>query len=410
MTDLIHVGATTLFAIYAVIVVVVPYVIWKVRRIGAAVPLGIVQFVVALMASPLCLGGYFRAPPPALFDSIGWMAVMFFLFVAGGHAGLDKKFVVRPGLLAIAVASLVVPFGAGILLGQWLKGAYPSFLGANGQGIVFNLAVGICIAVTALPMLAVLVRDLDLSSSLVGRSAMAVAVVHDIALWILLALVLVVARSASVHAGRVFFMLLLMLSFAALLVFVVRPLMTFLWERSAKSDQSALVGCCGLLLGCAAISDAIGFHLAIGAFLAGVSTPPEMFRRAAAVIDPISAIVLFPFFFLATALTIPGDIDFLRSFGAAAVVTIVALSAKFVSGALSARLSGFPPEDSLVLGSLLQCKGLMEIVAVVVLRDAGVVTADFAASFIMMSLATTLVAKPLVACSRALFWRKLSPV
>lgn len=397
-----HFGTAALFAIFAFTGVVVPYALWRVAWIRTVAPLGMIQLAVALLSSPLCLGRALPPLPPGIFEPLSWIAVMLFLFVAGGHAQLDRGVAVQRKHLGIAVASLVIPLAVGAVLGQWLRIAHPDFAGPLGGGAVFSFAVAICVAVTALPMLAILVADLDLYSSAVGRAALVVAVMHDMALWLLLAAVLLIARSAEAPLVGVA-ALFLAVPVAIVAIFIaIRALAHWLWERTAKTDRAALVSACGLLLCCATISDVFGLHLAIGAFLAGTIAPRDMFRRAAAAIEPISTIVLLPFFFLAAAQTVPASLDVAHLIEATFVVTTVALVAKFLAGAVSARLAGFSAEDSLVLGSLLQCKGLMEIVAVIMLRDAKIVSAEFVASFIVMSLVTTLAAKPLVGCSRAL--------
>jgi Kef-type K+ transport system membrane component KefB len=400
MAASVHLSPTTLLALSALVIVVVPYALWRAPWIRALAPLGIVQLVVALLASRLSMGASQLTLSATFFDPLAWMGVMFFLFAAGGHAGLDQKVGWRQGPLALGVATLALPLAAGVLLGQWLRSAHPEFYAHRSSGAVFDIAVGICLAVTALPVLAILVQDLDLRRSRVGQVAMAVAVMHDIALWVLLGTTLLIAQSADSPAQRVVTALLSGPALVAVLIFVVRPIIARLWERSAKIDRDALVFSSGLLLFGAVISDFIGLHLAIGAFLAGAIAPRSMFERAAAVIEPMSTIVLLPFFFMSAALAIPGNLDYSRFLYATVVVTTTALVVKFVSGALSARLIGFSTEESVTIGSLLQCKGLMEIVAIMMLRDAGIVSGDFVAAFMVMSLVTTLSAKPLVMVAR----------
>lgn len=143
------------------------------------------------------------------------------------------------------------------------------------------------------------------------------------------------------------------------------------------------------------VSDLIGLHLAMGAFLAGAVAPADMFRRAAQLIEPISTYVLLPFFFISSTVMIPAGLDYFQFSSVTLVALVIAVLSKFVSGAVAARIAGFSWEDSTVIGSLLQCKGVMEIVAVAMARDAGIVSPAFAASFILVSLATTILAKPM---------------
>ena len=184
----------------------------------------------------------------------------------------------------------------------------------------------------------------------------------------MLAGLLVFARSDGDAAGIL--CLGLAAAWFAVLVLVVRPVLTRL---AAAGDQVRLVCGVALALLSAAVSEGLGTGYLIGAFVAGAIMPVSCRAALISRLEMVTLTVLLPFFFMSTglkALVEPGSARFL---GLVAIALAATVGGKLVGTAIPARRQGFSWPDSLSLGAMMQTKGLMEVVVLGVLHDAGMI-------------------------------------
>ena len=186
------------FLVQAIIIIGVPPMLWHYMPVKRMLPLAVIQIITGIALGPSFLG---RVSPP-LFDSlfppatvtalstIANLAVILFAFTIGTHLDLSALRGRGRSFLCISVGAVAVPTLLGAAAGWWISLAFPQTLGAQATRTDFSLAIGICVGVTALPVLGAILREMGLLGQHIGQLALRCAVVNDAALWILLALLL----------------------------------------------------------------------------------------------------------------------------------------------------------------------------------------------------------------------------
>ena len=397
-----HVTRVLLLAIAAALVLT-PWLLWRLRAVRRAAPLAVVQIMVGVALGPSLLG---RAAPgfhaavftPEVLGALQGVAnigVMLYVFVAGMHLDPEALRGQAKRLAAPALGSFLLPFGLGMGLGVWMAEAVPGATGPRGDGLGFAAAIGACVACTALPVLAAILREAEWTGTRLGQVSLALAALNDAALWLVLAVLL--ALSAGQGAG-VLSTLALAVAWGGTLVWLVRPLLARL-EAAAAGDRDdggrMLVAGVAATFVSAAAAEAIGIGYIVGGFAAGAVMPRGCRAALLARLEPVAAIVLLPFFFMATglkALIEPDSAAFLTVFAAATVVTV---AGKVAGVALPARVAGERWSFALAVGALMQAKGLMEVVVLAVLLDAGLIGSTVFSALVVMAIVCTLAAAPL---------------
>ena len=386
------------FLAISVLIVLVPWLLWRVHAVRRVAPLAVVQILVGVALGPSGLGqaapglhaALFSRPTLAWLDGVSSLGVLFYVFITGLH--LDPEPLRRNGrgLGAVALGSVAAPLVLGMGVGAWMLHTVPGALGPLGNAPAFVLAVAICIAVTALPVLAAVLGELGLLHARIGQTALALAALNDAALWVMLALLLAFAGTQA-HAGGVLLVGAAGLWFA--LLWVARPLLARL---AGAGDQAVLVAGAVLALLSAGVSEALGTGYLIGAFAAGAVMPvacrPALLHR----LEMVTVTVLLPFFFMSTglkALIEPGSAQFMGLLCAAVGATV---AGKLIGTALPARRLGFSWPQCLSLGAMMQTKGLMEVVVLGVLNEAGMIGNQIFSAMVAMAVVCTVLTAPAV--------------
>ena len=382
----------------ALMIVLLPWLLWRVGAVRRVAPLAVVQILVGVALGPSCLGqaapelhaALFTRPVLAALDGIASLGVLLYVFITGLH--LDTSLLRQDGrrLGIIASGSVLVPLLSGASAGCWMLWAVPGALRPAGSSAAFVAAVAICIAVTALPVLAAVLQEMGLLRTRIGQTALALAALNDAALWVMLAVLLALAGTGG--AGG-----LLRLGAAALwfriLVGAVRPRLARL---AGAGDQALLAGGVSLAILSACVSEALGTGYLIGAFAAGAVIPAGCRAALLARLELVTATVLLPFFFMATGLKAvieSGSASFLGLTALAVAATVVG---KLAGTALPARRLGYTWADSLSLGAMMQTKGLMEVVVLSVLHEAGLIGGQVFSAMVAMAVVCTVVTAPAV--------------
>ena len=372
------------------------------RRLGQPPVIG--EVVAGIVLGPSLLGWLWPAgaaalvPPeaaPAL-RVLAEIGVVLFMFLVGLE--LDLGLLARRTRASIAVshASIVVPFLLGATLALWL---YPVVGTADVPFAVFALFLGVAMSVTAFPVLARILRDLGMQRTELGAIALGCAAVDDVTAWILLALVVGVARASLGEATRT---LVLTAAYVLVLATIVRPLVARVvsgLDRRGELPESMVAGACVALLASAFATEAIGIHALFGAFALVALVPHDarlagdLERRLG---DPVR-ILLLPAYFAYTGLrTQIGLLAGATEWTLAAAVIAVASLGKFGGSYLAARLTGLAPRTAASLGVLLNTRGLMELVVLNIGLDLGVISPTLFAIMVVMALVTTLATAPVV--------------
>lgn len=388
----------------SVLLVLLPWLLWRLRVVRAVAPLAVVQILAGIALGPSLFGrlapelhsAVFTRPLLAALQGVAVVGVLLYVFVAGMHLDVDGLRDRARRLAGPAIGSFVVPLALGMALGAWMAVAVPGALGPRGGVLGFAAAIGACIACTALPVLAAILREARWTATRLGQTALALAALNDAALWIFIAAVLALSAGSSGGAATA---LALALAWGAAMVWVVRPLLA----RLAAAEENEAGPCGGRMLvvgvavafGSGAIAEAIEIGYIVGGFAAGAVMPQRCRAALLERLEPVAATVLLPFFFMSTGLRALIEFDsaaFLAIFGTATAATMLG---KVIGVALPARNAGESWPFALSLGALMQSKGLMEVVVLAVLLDAGLIGQTVYSAMVAMAVACTVAAAPL---------------
>ncbi|MEV1084870.1 cation:proton antiporter [Streptomyces sp. NPDC050211] len=385
------------------------------RRLGQ--PQVVADMAAGFLLGPTLLGHVF----PALFDDLfprlltvpgtatdiqhpalttlfvaGQLGLVLYMFVVGlkfDHSILAGH--LRQSAVASA-AGVLAPIVVGGLLGWYLADGDLWFADdvAAWQAAVF---VGAACAITAFPMLARIIHDRGLTRTKIGTVALACAAVDDAAAWILLAIVVAAAQGDPMVA-------LLALGGSALYVAVLLGVKRVAGARFARwstgeggARPEALGAVVVVLLVCATFTEWVGVYSVFGAFVLGTCMPrgafaDEIGRR----LEPVTSYVLLPLFFVYAGLGTRLDVVFDPTVLATLLlVLVVAFAVKGGACTLAWRATGSSWRDAASLGSLMNARGLMELILLSIGRDAGLITVELYTVLALMTVLTTFAATPL---------------
>ncbi|MBS1094888.1 cation:proton antiporter [Gluconobacter wancherniae] len=387
--------------------VFIPWILWRVlrRSIPVAILPILVGIVLAVTHFPVA-----RLGIPSLYgDYIGWLAVLVLAFTAGlemwqhpentaGAEPLPPSSISR--VLGAALVALGLPFIVGTMLVKQFFLPLHGWHAPHGNGWIGAMSVGLCIAVSALPVLIGLVRELEPTHKPVGQIALKLAVVDDAALWIGLAILQFAARgSAALHgwSGLEFLAVALLVSLALGSSWATRNLRNPpLWVIWIAVPVFLAAGSWA--------SKQLGLHELIGAYFAGALMPPRWVRRLPVEkVGTFSLIWLAPMFFGHSGLHIDGDALTWPSVFASILLVVISIATKLLAVWAYPPAPGLTHRQALSIGSLLQCKGLMEIVAATILHAQGMISEFAFASLMVLAVISTTLTGPMF---RMITWRR----
>jgi Kef-type K+ transport system membrane component KefB len=381
------------------------------RLLGAAFrrirqPQVVGEMVAGILLGPSLLGWAAPELSRALFapDSLGALnalsqvGLLLFMFLLGMQMDLPMLGSRARAAVSISLASMVVPFALGVLLGMYL---HPTLAPPGVTLTGFSLFMGAAMSVTAFPVLARIVEERGLLHTRLGTLALACAALDDVIAWCVLAAVVALVRAgagplppSAMLAGAS--------AFVAAMVLGVRPLlarvaMRFRGSRHRQRDALGIVLL--VMLAAAWTTEALGLHALFGAFLAGVVMPREPIVADAVEtrLADATVVLLLPLFFAFTGLRThvalvrePGLVRVL------ALVIVVAVAGKFGGSALAARRAGMDWRESATIGVLMNTRGLMELVILNVGLEIGVISPALFAIMVVMALVSTVMTTPLL--------------
>jgi len=325
-------------------------------------------------------------------NGLGWLGVSLLIAMVAAEAaptGTQKQ---RWRFVPISVAGFAFTCAIGSVVGLLLVEMYPALKGARASDIVFALAVGISLSVTALPVLAAILRETGLAGSILGNLATNCAILDDVWLWLGMAAIL----SMAATSGHPFAIIGLLLVYLIAMFLLVRPLLNRWLNAHERSVSERMLVSISLICLSAVASDLIGLHAILGAFVAGAILPKKALAGWPDSLMLFSQTLLLPFFFILTGMRLQIDIHEQSFWLLTFVVTLAAVSAKLLSVTLTARITGLPWRESIALGSLMQCKGLMELVAINILLDSGIIGPQIFSALATMALISTFITAPIL--------------
>ncbi|MEU0108307.1 cation:proton antiporter [Streptomyces sp. NPDC006251] len=334
-------------------------------------------------------------PPSALptTSALGSLGLLTFLFLIGLELDLRSLSATRGAVAAVSLSGVLLPMTLGAALASAM---YPHLAPPGVDRLPFTLFIAVALSITAFPVLARILADRGLETTPLGTFVLACAATDDALAWCLLTAV--VALSTTGTALSALTTLALTAVFAVGLTLLRPVLRTLLTRAGRTSDDLVLVLLFAGLCLSAYTTDEIGVHPAIGAFLFGAVAPRRLpaVERSAARIRAVVLPLLLPLFFVDTGLhtdfsTLPAG-----QWGWGAALLAVAVIGKWGGTAGAARLAGGDWRWSAAVGTLMNCRGLTELVVLGIGRQVGVITEELFTLLVIMTVVTTAATAPVL--------------
>ncbi|WP_225637473.1 cation:proton antiporter [Streptomyces solaniscabiei] len=388
------------------VLLAVPVVVLACQAGGRAVrllgqPPVIGEILAGILLGPSLLG--WLAPtvqqhllPPSVLpvtSALGTLGLLAFLFLIGLELDLRSLRTTRGAVAAVSLTGLLLPMALGAALAAAL---YPQFAPDGVGRLPFTLFVAVALSITAFPVLARILADRGLETTPLGTFALACAATDDALAWCLLTAAVALATTGTALSALT--ILGLTAAFAAGLA-LIRPLLCTLLERAGRTSDELVLALlfAGLCLS-AYTTDQIGVHPAFGAFLFGASAPRGLpaVERSAARIRAVVLPLLLPLFFVDAGLhtdfsTLPAG-----EWGWGAAILAVAVVGKWGGAAGAARLTGSDWRWSTAVGTLMNCRGLTELVVLSIGLQTGVITETLFTLLVIMTVITTAATDPIL--------------
>ncbi|MBV9446044.1 MAG: cation:proton antiporter [Streptosporangiaceae bacterium] len=362
-------------------------------RLGQPPVIG--EIVAGIALGPTLLGlmvGH-RLFPPVMLPSLSTVAdigLALYMFVVGME--LDRELVQDKMRVAAGVATgaTLLPFAVGCGVAFWLAPRY-----ALGGKLSFVLFFAVSVSATAFPVLARILTDRHMERSLLGGLSLAAAAVIDVVSYALLAVVVAIVSAAGHDSWR----LILVPVYFLMMIFLVRPLLlkvAVVFDRNGRMTPRL----CGVLIGLffsAWAAQWLQINFIFGAFLFGAVMPRSegIIRHVRSNLDSAVHLML-PVFFVVTGLTVNLSKLHLNDLGILVVILAVAIFGKLGGGYAGARLTGIPRQGSAVMASLVNTRGLTELVVLSVGLQEHIIGPELYALLIVMALVTTAMTGPLL--------------
>jgi Kef-type K+ transport system membrane component KefB len=375
-----------------------------IRKAGQPAVIG--EMLAGIILGPSLLGwlwpGLFHFVFPA--SSLGTLrllsqvGVCLFMFVVGMDLDLGHLRHQAQTAVLVSQVSIIFPYVLGVAASLFL---FPSLAGPKTTFLAFALFIGISMSITAFPVLARILEERGLTKTPLGATAIACAATNDVTAWTILAFVVAVDKAQ--HLVSCLITIGLVLVFVGLMLFWIKPLIPHWLDRRSLEDNApgkgVMAGVLVFLFASALVTDVIGIHALFGSFLAGVVMPPHgQFRDSLRVrLEHFSSVFLLPLFFAFTGLrTQIGLLNDPSGWLICILLILIATVGKLGGAMLTARATGVNWIDSFALGALMNTRGLIELIALNIGYDLGILSPRIFVMLVLMALVTTGLTGPLL--------------
>lgn len=370
------------------------------------------EIIGGILLGPTLLGAFpgeldellFPAEIRPFLTVIANLGLIIFMFIVGLE--LDPSLIKGKERIAgtISLTSIALPLVLGVVLSIYLHREFGTVAGVEVKFLPFALFIGAAMSITAFPVLARIMLDRGMYRTQIGALTLACAAFDDVLAWALLAVVLAVIKTGSFLTWEFPKIIGWSVVFTVVMVFAVRPLLARLVPAHRRAGRltpnlaAIVIG--GFLFASFATSE-IGVHHILGAFTFGAMMPrrdahalnTEILER----LEQVTLVLLLPVFFVATGLAV--DVGALRfgDLGILALILATACVGKFVGATAAARALGVRPwRRAAAIGTLMNTRGLTELIILTIGREAGVLDDRLFTMMVVMAIVTTVITEPLL--------------
>ncbi|HEY0565807.1 MAG TPA: cation:proton antiporter, partial [Terriglobales bacterium] len=329
-----------------------------------------------------------HAPTSVVLGFLYNLGLLLLMFVSGAETkGLFNRQDTRE-VAWLGGIGTAVPFVLTIAVAPFLP--LGPLMGPHSPRMSIILVIGIAMAVTSIPVISKILHDLDILHTRFARLILGVAVMEDVVLWAVLAVATALAQSGNVPNSKIVLHVTAALIYFALGLFVAPTLLKKINRQRVNVLASTMPVAYVFLvmLAYCAVAAIFDVSLVFAAFLAGLAVIRDK-RLADAVktIGQVSFAIFIPVYFAVVGY----QLDFTKSFSLTMLVTFLALACivKSLAAGMGARLAGFPMRDSLNLAAALNARGGPGIVLASVAYEAGIVSAPFYTTLVLVAIITS---------------------
>ena len=372
------------------------------KRLGQ--PQVVAEMIAGVLLGPSLLGLFMPEWSAKLFpkDSmkvlfpVSQLGLAAYMFVVGLEFRLDIVQRRLHSAVAVSLAGMLAPFALGGALG-WFFFHHTKLFPEKTSLMEAVIFLGASMCITAFPMLARIIHFKKLAGTTMGTVALGAGAIDDAAAWCLLAVVL---ASFDHNLGHALINIGGGIGYVSITLLVIRPLLAR-WARSIEArgvvSDSEFVICLALLSLGAWFTDGIGLHAVFGAFIMGAAMPRGLVARSLIErVQPLTVALLLPLFFTDSGLnTQIALLDSAYLWLMAGLVLAAAVGGKGVACWLAARATGVSNREALGIGTLMNARGLMELIIINIGLQRGVISPALFATLVIMAVVTTLMASPI---------------
>src|SRR5664279_1052754 len=365
------------------------------------------QLIAGLMLGPSLLGAVFLDWQHALFpavkeqkamlDGIAQFGILMLLLLTGMET--DLKLVKQTGWASVfaSLAGIVVPFACGVALGEWLP---DSILPDPGKRLITSLFLGIALSIASVKIVATVIREMNFTRRTVGQVILASAIIDDTVGWIITAIIFSLALQGQVDAFSVAKSVLGTLVFMGLSFTIGRRVVFSIirWVNDTfVSDFAVITAILLIMCTMAMITDLIGVHTVLGAFVAGIliGESPILTRHIDEQLRGLIIAFFMPVFFATAGLS--ADLTILKDpalLALTAGLIVIASLGKFGGAFVGGKLAGLTRQESLALGCGMNARGSTEVIIATIGLSMGALSQNLFTMIVTMAVITTMAMPP----------------
>jgi len=376
---------------------------WGFRKIGQPTVIG--EIVAGIVLGPSLVGLFFPEFTAFLFPAqslgnlqfLSQIGLILFMFIVGMEIDVNVLKNKAHDAVVISHASIIFPFSLGVGMAYFL---YKEFAPVEVSFTSFGLFIGIALSITAFPVLARIVQERGIHKTRLGTIVLTCAAADDITGWSILAAVIAISKAGSYESSL--YTIALALVYVVVMIKIVRPFLKRIGDLNATNtnlSKTIVAIFIVMLILSSWATEVIGIHALFGAFMAGAIMPAnQKFRTLfAEKIEDLALVLFLPLFFVFTGLrTEIGLINEPYLWKITGLIILVATIGKLVGSALAARFVKQSWKDSLIIGTLMNTRGLMELVVLNIGYDLGILSPQIFAMMVIMALVTTFMTGPIL--------------
>jgi Kef-type K+ transport system membrane component KefB len=324
-------------------------------------------------------------------DTLLKVGMMFFMFAAGLEVNLSHFRHSKWPIILTSLFGGILPFALGFGMVLLLPGIW----GQTDRPVLLALFMGTALAISALPIIARILMEMNLLGSKIGMTIMTSAMMNDLVGWVLFAFLLRHLRSETLGGGDIATAFALVLGYAVLILAMGRWLLQPILKSAGlfRNWPGGLLTFIALLIMLAAVgAEHIGIHAIFGAFLVGMALSqghdPEQEKTINSMIQPFALNFFAPLYFVSIGL----KANFTSQFDSALCLLIFVLAClgKILGAGLGAKLGGMRWRDAFAVGVGLNCRGAIEIILASVALEYHLIGQRIFVALVLMAFLTTL--------------------